>query len=128
IVPRRRGRGGGGRRGRLRRRCRLPRRGHPVRPRLRHPGPQRPPAPSRRAPHGRKRLSMAEITYRQALHDTLREEMVADDSVFLIGEEIGVFEGSYKITAGLLSEFGPRRVRDTPICEEGFVGVAIGAA
>ena len=71
---------------------------------------------------------MAEITYRQALHDTLREEMLADESVFLIGEEIGVFEGSYKITAGLLSEFGPRRVRDTPICEEGFVGVAIGAA
>ena len=71
---------------------------------------------------------MAELTYRQALHDTLREEMLADESVFLIGEEIGVFEGSYKITAGLLSEFGPRRVRDTPICEEGFVGVAIGAA
>jgi len=71
---------------------------------------------------------VAELTYRQALHDTLREEMLADESVFLIGEEIGVFEGSYKITAGLLSEFGPRRVRDTPICEEGFVGVAIGAA
>ena len=71
---------------------------------------------------------MAELTYRQALHDTLREEMLADESVFLIGEEIGVFEGSYKITAGLLSEFGPRRVRDTPICEEGFVGAAIGAA
>jgi len=49
-----------------------------------------------------------------------------DENVFLIGEEIGVFEGSYKITAGLLAEFGPRRVRDTPICEEGFTGVAIG--
>ena len=46
-------------------------------------------------------------TYRQALHDTLRSEMLRDDSVFLMGEEIGVFEGSYKITAGLLSEFGP---------------------
>lgn len=71
---------------------------------------------------------MAEMTYRQALHDTLREEMVRDESVILLGEEIGVFEGSYKITAGLLAEFGPTRVRDTPICEEGFVGAAIGAA
>ena len=71
---------------------------------------------------------MAELTYRQALHDSLRAEMLADESVFLIGEEIGLFEGSYKITAGLLAEFGPRRVRDTPISEEGFVGAAIGAA
>jgi pyruvate dehydrogenase E1 component beta subunit len=71
---------------------------------------------------------MTEMTYRQALHDTIRAEMLRDERVFLIGEEIGVFEGSYKITAGLLAEFGPRRVRDTPICEEGFVGAAIGAA
>ncbi|WP_280138141.1 alpha-ketoacid dehydrogenase subunit beta [Streptomyces sp. TP-A0874] len=72
---------------------------------------------------------MAEnLSYRQALHDTLREEMLRDEDVLLIGEEIGVFEGSYKITAGLLDEFGPRRVRDTPICEEGFVGAAVGAA
>jgi len=68
------------------------------------------------------------ISYREALRDTLREEMVRDDSVFLIGEEIGVFEGSYKITAGLLEEFGEKRVRDTPIAEEGFVGAAVGAA
>jgi pyruvate dehydrogenase E1 component beta subunit len=68
------------------------------------------------------------MTYRQALHDTLRDELLRDDDVFLIGEEIGVFEGSYKITAGLLAEFGPKRVRDTPIAEEGFVGAAIGAA
>ena len=71
---------------------------------------------------------MTVISYRQALHDTLRAELQRDENVFLIGEEIGVFEGSYKITAGLLAEFGPRRVRDTPICEEGFTGVAIGAA
>ncbi len=71
---------------------------------------------------------MPELTYRQALHDTLRDEMRRDQDVFLIGEEIGVFEGSYKITAGLLAEFGPKRVRDAPIAEEGFVGVAIGAA
>lgn len=71
---------------------------------------------------------MALITYRQALHDTLRAELARDPDVLLIGEEIGVFEGSYKITAGLLAEFGPQRVRDTPISEEGFVGVAVGAA
>ncbi|HEY5353691.1 MAG TPA: alpha-ketoacid dehydrogenase subunit beta, partial [Streptosporangiaceae bacterium] len=71
---------------------------------------------------------MAVISYRQALHDTLRAELARDEVVFLIGEEIGVFEGSYKITAGLLAEFGPERVRDTPISEEGFVGAAIGAA
>ena len=71
---------------------------------------------------------MAVITYRQALNDTLRAELTRDPSVFLIGEEIGIFEGSYKITAGLLAEFGPTRVRDTPIAEEGFVGAAIGAA
>ncbi len=71
---------------------------------------------------------MTEMSYRQALHDTLRAEMLRDESVFLLGEEIGIFEGSYKITAGLLQEFGPRRVRDTPISEEGFVGAAVGAA
>jgi pyruvate dehydrogenase E1 component beta subunit len=68
-----------------------------------------------------------EISYRKALQDTLRAELVRDENVFLMGEEIGVFEGSYKITAGLLEDFGPKRVRDTPICEEGFVGAAIGA-
>jgi pyruvate dehydrogenase E1 component beta subunit len=71
---------------------------------------------------------MAVITYRQAVHDTLREELRRDENVFLLGEEIGVFEGSYKVTAGLLQEFGPRRVVDTPIAEEGFVGLAAGAA
>ncbi|HTI15454.1 MAG TPA: alpha-ketoacid dehydrogenase subunit beta [Dictyobacter sp.] len=71
---------------------------------------------------------MVEISYRQALHDTLRDEMVRDENVFLLGEEIGVFEGSYKITAGLLKEFGPKRVVDTPIAENGFVGMATGAA
>jgi pyruvate dehydrogenase E1 component subunit beta len=71
---------------------------------------------------------MTLVTYRQALRDTLRAEMHRDENVFVMGEEIGVFEGSYKITEGLLGEFGPRRVRDTPIAEEGFVGAAIGAA
>src|SRR5215216_813997 len=71
---------------------------------------------------------MPELTYRQALQNTLREEMQRDENVFLMGEEIGIFEGSYKITAGLLDEFGEKRVRDTPIAEEGFTGAAIGAA
>ena len=71
---------------------------------------------------------MSAITYRQALNDALRSELLRDANVILIGEEIGLFEGSYKITAGLLTEFGPRRVRDTPIAEEGFVGAAVGAA
>src|SRR6266536_1042178 len=71
---------------------------------------------------------MAEVTFRQALNETLREELKRDENVFLIGEEIGNFEGSYKITAGLLKEFGPKRVVDTPIAENGFVGMAAGAA
>jgi pyruvate dehydrogenase E1 component beta subunit len=71
---------------------------------------------------------MPVITYRQALSDTLREEMKRDENVFLMGEEIGNFEGSYKVTAGMLKEFGSKRVVDTPIAEEGFVGVAVGAA
>jgi len=71
---------------------------------------------------------MAEITYRQALHEVLREELLRDENVFLLGEEIATFEGSYKITAGLLQEFGPKRVVDTPIVENGFVGMATGAA
>ncbi|WP_017539550.1 MULTISPECIES: alpha-ketoacid dehydrogenase subunit beta [Nocardiopsis] len=71
---------------------------------------------------------MSVITYRQALRDTLRAEMLRDENVFVMGEEIGVFEGSYKITEGLLKEFGEKRVRDTPIAEEGFVGAAVGSA
>ncbi|HEU5013198.1 MAG TPA: pyruvate dehydrogenase complex E1 component subunit beta [Roseiflexaceae bacterium] len=71
---------------------------------------------------------MATITYRQALNDTLGEELSRDPNVLLMGEEIGKFEGSYKITEGLLAEFGPKRVVDTPISEMGFVGLATGAA
>jgi pyruvate dehydrogenase E1 component beta subunit len=71
---------------------------------------------------------MSIITYRQALNDTLGEELARDPNVLLMGEEIGVFQGSYRITEGLLQEFGPKRVVDTPIAEEGFVGLAVGAA
>jgi pyruvate dehydrogenase E1 component beta subunit len=68
------------------------------------------------------------MTYREALRLALREEMARDERVFLMGEEVGLFEGSYKVSAGLLEEFGPDRVRDTPISEEGFVGAGVGAA
>ena len=68
------------------------------------------------------------MTYREALRLAMREELARDDRVFVMGEEVGVFEGSYKVTAGLMGEFGPERVRDTPISEEGFVGAAVGAA
>jgi pyruvate dehydrogenase E1 component beta subunit len=68
------------------------------------------------------------MTYREALRLALREEMTRDERVFLMGEEVGVFDGSYKVSAGLLAEFGPERVRDTPISEEGFVGAGVGAA
>ena len=71
---------------------------------------------------------MPVITFRQALNDTLGEELARDPNVVLMGEEIGKFEGSYKITEGLLAEFGKKRVVDTPIAEEGFVGLAAGAA
>ncbi len=71
---------------------------------------------------------MPVMTYREALNLALREEMKRDPRVFLLGEEIGVYEGAYKVTQGLLKEFGEKRVVDTPICESGFTGVAIGAA
>ncbi|MEK7709382.1 MAG: alpha-ketoacid dehydrogenase subunit beta, partial [candidate division NC10 bacterium] len=71
---------------------------------------------------------MSVMTYREALNLALREEMRRDPRVFLIGEEIGLYDGAYKVTQGLLKEFGERRVVDTPICESGFTGVAVGAA
>ena len=71
---------------------------------------------------------MAVMTYREALNLALREEMQRDDRVFVIGEEVGLYEGAYKVTQGLLKEFGPRRIVDTPIAESGFTGVGIGAA
>ncbi len=67
-------------------------------------------------------------TVREALRDAMAEEMRRDDTVFLIGEEVGQYQGAYKISQGLLEEFGPKRVVDTPITEHGFTGVGIGAA
>ena len=71
---------------------------------------------------------MATITYREALNQALREEMQRDDRVFLMGEEVAVYQGAYKVSKGLLQEFGEMRVVDTPITELGFAGVGVGAA
>lgn len=71
---------------------------------------------------------MAEITYAQALNAALRENLENDESVFLIGEDIGAYGGVFQVTAGLLKDFGPDRVIEPPIAETGFVGAAIGAA
>ena len=68
------------------------------------------------------------MTYREALRLALAEELARDDRVFVMGEEVGLFDGSYKVTAGLMETFGPDRIRDTPISEEGFVGAGVGAA
>jgi pyruvate dehydrogenase E1 component beta subunit len=71
---------------------------------------------------------MAVVRYREALNQALREEMQRDESVFLMGEDIGVFNGAFKVTQGLLEEFGEKRVRDTPISENTIVGMGVGAA
>ena len=71
---------------------------------------------------------MPEITYREALNQALREEMERDPTVFLLGEDVGLYGGSFKVTDGLLAEFGSERVIDTPIAEGSIVGMAVGAA
>lgn len=71
---------------------------------------------------------MAEITYREALNQALAEEMERDETVFLMGEEVGRYNGAYKVSKGLLDRFGEKRVVDTPITELGFAGLGVGAA
>jgi pyruvate dehydrogenase E1 component beta subunit len=71
---------------------------------------------------------MRTVTYRDALNEALREEMERDPDVFLMGEEVGVYQGAYKVSRGLLDQFGPDRVVDTPIAELGFAGIGVGAA
>tara|TARA_B100000686_G_C16777896_1_gene969788 strand:- start:1466 stop:2803 length:1338 start_codon:yes stop_codon:yes gene_type:complete len=68
------------------------------------------------------------LTMREAIRDALREEMKKNDKVYIIGEEVGEYQGAYKVTQGLLEEFGNKRVIDTPISEQGFTGLAIGSA
>jgi pyruvate dehydrogenase E1 component beta subunit len=72
--------------------------------------------------------SMTSTTVREALRDAMAEEMRADDRVFVMGEEVAEYQGAYKVTQGLLDEFGPKRVIDTPITEYGFAGIGTGAA
>ncbi len=71
---------------------------------------------------------MPQLLYREALNQALREEMRRDPAIFLMGEEVGFYQGAFKVSKGLLEEFGPQRVIDTPITEAGFTGVGIGAA
>lgn len=71
---------------------------------------------------------MRELTYRDALREAMAEEMARDERVFVMGEEVGYYDGAYKVTKGLLEQFGPKRVVDTPIAEAGFAGVGVGAA
>src|SRR5256886_14848876 len=80
------------------------------------------------SPTSTRRTEMAVMTYREALNLALREEMRRDPRVFVMGEEVGLYEGAYKVTQGLLKEFGPKRVVDTPIAESGVTGIGIGAA
>ncbi len=72
--------------------------------------------------------AMKTITLREALRDAMAEEMRSDDRIFVMGEEVAEYQGAYKVTQGLLDEFGPRRVIDTPITEYGFAGIGTGAA
>src|SRR5258708_27512038 len=71
---------------------------------------------------------MGVISYREALNQAMREEMERDETVFIMGEEVGYYNGAYKVTQGLLQRFSERRVIDAPIAEMGFAGVGIGAA
>lgn len=71
---------------------------------------------------------MTVVTYRDAINQALREEMQRDDRVFLMGEEVAEYDGAYKVSRGLLKEFGPKRIVDTPIAELGFAGIGVGAA
>ncbi len=89
-----------------------------------------PPAPISRAddPSVPAGTSLVSITVREALRDAMAEEMRKDDTVFVMGEEVAEYQGAYKVTQGLLDEFGPKRVIDTPITEHGFAGIGAGAA
>ncbi|QXF11760.1 MULTISPECIES: pyruvate dehydrogenase complex E1 component subunit beta [Sphingopyxis] len=88
------------------------------------------PAPAVRAadPSIPAGTAMVKLTVREALRDAMAEEMRADDRIFVMGEEVAEYQGAYKVTQGLLDEFGPRRVIDTPITEYGFAGLGAGAA
>ena len=71
---------------------------------------------------------MRTVQYREALNEAMSEEMRKDENVFLMGEEVAEYNGAYKVSQGMLDEFGPKRVIDTPIAELGFAGIGVGAA
>src|SRR5205823_809630 len=87
-----------------------------------------PPRSARKRAGATEVAAAAVMRYREALNLALREEMQRDESVFLMGEDVGVFQGAFKVTQGLLEEFGEKRVRDTPISENTIVGMGVGAA
>ena len=92
------------------------------------PVPAEPKAAAPKEPEVPEGTEMREQTVREALRDAMAEEMRRDESVFLMGEEVAEYQGAYKISQGLLDEFGARRVIDTPITEHGFAGIGVGAA
>lgn len=92
------------------------------------PKPEKPPVSLKANPTIPAGTEMVRTTVREALRDAMAEEMRNDDRVFVMGEEVAEYQGAYKVTQGLLEEFGPRRVIDTPITEYGFAGVGTGAA
>jgi len=92
------------------------------------PKPEKAPASLKVEPEVPEGTETVRQTVREALRDAMAEEMRADDRVFVMGEEVAEYQGAYKVTQGLLDEFGPRRVIDTPITEYGFAGVGTGAA
>jgi len=87
-----------------------------------------PPVPSTPLVEPKSSGATRQMTVREALRDAMAEEMRRDDKVFLMGEEVGEYQGAYKVSQGLLDEFGARRVVDTPITEMGFAGLGVGAA
>jgi pyruvate dehydrogenase E1 component beta subunit len=97
-----------------------------ARPRQAAPAPPRPLAAPPAEPEYAGKTQT--ITVREALRDAIAEEMRRDETVFLLGEEVAEYQGAYKVSQGLLQEFGPRRVVDTPITEQGFAGLGVGAA
>ena len=90
--------------------------------------PEKAPAPKRADPSIPAGTNMISVTVRDALRDAMAEEMRLDERIFVMGEEVAEYQGAYKVTQGLLAEFGPKRVIDTPITEYGFAGIGTGAA
>ncbi|MGZ9100419.1 MAG: pyruvate dehydrogenase (acetyl-transferring) E1 component subunit alpha, partial [Brevundimonas sp.] len=85
---------------------------------------ERPPAPEQRPPQS----PPVDTTYREAVRQAIREAMIRDERVFLMGEDVGAYGGCYAVSKGLMEEFGPARIRDTPLSEAGFTGAGLGAA